>query len=48
MTVWTWGGGAVFGWCLHTGFFFYLLVNETEEGDADLHTQVVQAEDGRL
>lgn len=29
-------------------FFFYLLVNETEEGDADLHTQVVQAEDGRL
>lgn len=26
----------------------YLLVYETEEGNADLHAQVVQAEDGRL
>jgi len=26
----------------------YLLINETEERDADLHAQVVQAEDGGL
>lgn len=26
----------------------YLLIYETEKGDADLHAQVVQAKDGRL
>lgn len=34
--------------CTHILSSSYLLIYQTEDGDADLHAQVMQAKDGRL